>query len=151
MERVVERQALERVVQRAGDVEVAPEPAGAEVGVGRADLPVVAGGEVRLVGVRVADRRKHGHLALPVERGQRRERRVPAQARVLGERLALARRERELRAEGRVLRVARREEHREGVGAAVEEDRHEHRAGRRALGAGDAFLEERRAAAARPP
>ena len=92
-----------------------------------------------LVGVRVADGRDHRDLALGVELGQRCERRVPAQARVLGEGLAVGRRQRQLWAEGRVLRVPGR--HRQGVGTAVEEDREQHRAGR-ALRAGDALLEE---------
>ena len=142
MERVREREPLERVVRRPGDVEVAPEPAGAEMRVGGAHLPVVARGEVRLVGVGVADRREHGQLALAVELGQRREGRVPAQARVLREGLAGVRGERELRAEARVLRVSGREEHRERVGPALEEDGDEDRAGGRALGAGDPFVEE---------
>ena len=54
---VVEREALQRVVGRADEVEVAAEPAGREPRVVRADLPEVARGEVRLVGVVVADRR----------------------------------------------------------------------------------------------
>ncbi len=66
-ERVVERESLERVVLLADLVEVPPEPAGAKRGHRRPDLPVVAGGEVRLVGVRVADGGQHRHLLLRVE------------------------------------------------------------------------------------
>ena len=54
---VVEREPLQRVVVRAVVVEVAAHPAARQARVGRADLPEVARGEVRLVGVRVADRR----------------------------------------------------------------------------------------------
>jgi hypothetical protein len=67
---------------------------------------------------------------------------VPAQARVLGERLARVRGEGQLGTEARVLRVPCREEHRERVGATFEEDGDQHRAGRRALGAGDPLVEE---------
>ena len=58
-ERAVEREALHRVVLVADHVEQPAEPAGACLRVERADLPEVAGGEVRLVGVGVADRREH--------------------------------------------------------------------------------------------
>ena len=86
LEAPVEREALQRVVGRAGAVEVAPEPAGAELLARRADLPEVAGGEVRLVGARVADAGYHRDLALAVQLGEPGERGVPAEAAVLGER-----------------------------------------------------------------
>ena len=74
--------ALQRVVVRADHVERAPEPAGA---VGRrpddAAAPVAARVEVRLVGVRVVDRRQHGDLAGVVELAQAGEAGVPAEAR----------------------------------------------------------------------
>ena len=110
-------------------VEVAAHPAGPEVGVGRADLPVVARGEVRLVGMVVADRRQDGHL--PLARGAARAARAtdarragvssvnawPPESARLGRSL-------------RVERVACRVEHRHPVGAARQEDRDEDR-GRR--------------------
>ncbi|MDQ2981577.1 MAG: radical SAM protein [Actinomycetota bacterium] len=144
LERAVERQPLERVVGCADDVEEAPHPAGAKTGVGRADLPVVARGEVRLVGVRVADRRKHRHLPLGVQGRDRRERRMPAEPIVLAEPLSRARRQRERRAQLRVRRVAGRVEHRKGVRAAGQEDRHEHTAVAAAHGGRDPLLERPR-------
>ena len=89
-ELAVQGHALQRVVGRADAVEHPPEPAGAQVRVQRADLPEVARGEVRLVRAGVADRGQDGDLALGVQVGERVRRRVPAQARVLGERAAVA-------------------------------------------------------------
>ena len=63
LELPAQREALKRVVGGADLVEVAAHPAGAKLGVGRADLPVVPGREVGLVGMVVADRREGGHLA----------------------------------------------------------------------------------------
>ena len=126
LEAPVEREPLERVVRRAGSVEVAAEPAGAELLARRPDLPEVPRGEVRLVGAGVADARDHGDLALAVQLCERGERGVPAEAAVLGERQPGGRRQRQARAQLPVERVAVREEHRERVGAAVEEDRDEH-------------------------
>ena len=100
-ERVVEREPLERVVGRADAVEVAAEPAAAQPRVQRAHLVEVARDEVRLVGVRVADGGHDGDLALPVQRRDRGRGRVPAQARVLGERGARAGRQGELRPQPR--------------------------------------------------
>ena len=77
------------------DVQVAPQPAGVDLGAGRAHLPVVPGGEVRHVGIGVADPRGHDHLARGVQIGQRRGRRMPGQARILAERLPRARRDRQ--------------------------------------------------------
>ena len=124
-------------------IEIAAQPAGAQMRVGRTDLPVVAGREVRLVGVRVADRREHADLALSVQLGERRERRVPVQARVLRERRPGAR----ARARGAdgapaYCGVPGRVEHRERVGSAVQEDGDEHRVGRATAAPGDALLEE---------
>ncbi len=126
LERGVEREALERVVARPDDVEIAAEPAGAEGRVGRADLPVVARGEVRLVVVDVADRRDHRDLALVVQRRDPVRGRVPAQAAVLGVGRAGRLRERDVRPQRVVHRVARREEHREAVDPAREVDDDEH-------------------------
>ena len=95
MQRRVEREPLHRVVLRADLVEEAPEPAGAQVRVGLADLVVVARREVRLVGVVVADRLQHGHLALGVQRREPAGRRMPAQPVVLEERRALGLRDRD--------------------------------------------------------
>ena len=64
---------------RARGIEIAAHPAGQQRGVRRADLPEVTRGEVRLVGMGVADRRQHADLALAVQLRERRERRMPAQ------------------------------------------------------------------------
>jgi hypothetical protein len=141
VERVGEREALERIVRGPGQVEITAEPAGAQMRVGRTDLPVVTGREVRLVGVRVADRGKHAYLALPVQLGERRERRVPVQGRVFRERLSGLGSECEVRTKPGVLGVTGGVEHRKRVGSAVEEDGDEHRVGRGG-GPGDALLEE---------
>jgi hypothetical protein len=74
-----------RVVVGPDEIEVATEPTGVVADVELADLVVVAGGEVRLVGVFVADRREDADLALVVERRQAFRRRVPAEPVVLGE------------------------------------------------------------------
>ena len=81
----VQAQALERVVVRAGGVQVAPEPAVAPGGVERADLPEVAAREVRLVRVVVADGGEDRDLALAVEGREPGGGRAPAQPRVLFE------------------------------------------------------------------
>ena len=125
-ERAVEREPLQRVVHRADAVEVAAHPARGEPRVERADLVEVARDEVRLVRVLVADGRQHGDLALGVEAGERRGRRVPAQPPVLPERRAGAGREREPRPQPPVGGVLRRREEGDGVQAAREEDLHEH-------------------------
>ena len=90
-------------------------------------------------------------LPSPWSCGERGERRVPREARVLGERRPGPGGEREARPQLAVERVARRREQREGVGAAVEEDRDEHLLLRAGGGGGrDALVEhlgpERRAA-----
>jgi hypothetical protein len=122
-------------------VQVAAEPADAAGRVDRADLPVVARGEVRLVGIAVADRRDHAQLPGGVEVAQRRRVRVPAQPGVLREGVRRVARQRERAAQRRVARVADGREQRQRVQAARAEDRHEHAllAGR--LGGGDARLE----------
>ena len=79
-QRRVERQPLHRVRVVADHVEDPSEPARAELRVERADLPVVARGEVRLVGVRVADRREDGQLAPGRAASRTAQRRVPVQA-----------------------------------------------------------------------
>ena len=66
---------------------------------------------------------------------------MPVEARVLGEDLALVGRQRKTRAELLVGRVPRGEEHRERIGAALEEHRDEDRVGR-GLRVRDARLEE---------
>ena len=76
-QRRVEREPLHRVVVVADHVEQPAEPAGRLARVERADLPEVARGEVRLVGVVVADRREDGQP--PVRRaGARATRRTGA-------------------------------------------------------------------------
>ena len=89
-ERAVHREPLQRVFFVADEVEVAAHPAGAEADLELADLVVVARGEVRLVGVVVADRREGRDLALVVQGGEAGGARVPLQRRVLGERRAFA-------------------------------------------------------------
>ena len=71
MERPVEREPLQWVVERPGDIEVASRAT--RCGGVHPSLrpPSSGGGEVGLVGVRVADGRDHRHLALGVELGQR--------------------------------------------------------------------------------
>ena len=141
----VEREALERVVLAADAVEVAAEPARREPLVCRADLPEVPRGEVRLVGVVVADAGHHAHLALAVQLGERRERRMPAQRRVLRECRAGALGQRQARPQLAVERVAGRREQRERIGAAVEEHRDEHLPLRRCGSGGrDALVEQLR-------
>ena len=132
-ERVVQREALERVLGRPDAVEVATEPARRRLRVERADLVEVARHEVRLVRVVVADRGHHRHLALGVQRRQRPRRRMPAQPRVLAEHVARAGRERELGPQAPVRGVLGRGEDRDGVDPALEEDLHEHRPGRAGL------------------
>ena len=61
----VEREALQRIVHRPDHVEEAAHPAGAALDRELAHLPVMTGGEVRLVGVVVADRREDRDLPLP--------------------------------------------------------------------------------------
>ena len=124
----VQRDPLDRDVGGADAIEVAPEPAGRAHGIGRADLPEVAGGEVRLVGRVVADRRSHGDAAAGVvpQLLEALRRRMPAQPRVGLERRAGARGQREARSQDGVARVARRREQAERVQAAVHEDRYEH-------------------------
>src|SRR5581483_6215694 len=135
----VEREPLQRIVHHPDTVEVAPEPAGAEIDVGRADLPVVARAEVALVGVRVADRRHHGDLLLPVEPGEAVCGGMPAEPVVLGERRAA--RQGEARAELAVERVALRREDGERIGSALEEHAHEDRLPARGCRRGDSLLE----------
>ena len=97
-----------------------------------------------LVGACVADPGEDADLALAVERCEAAERRMPAQAVVLGERDTGRGRQRQPRAQPSVERVAAREEHRERVGPAVEEDRDED-ALRPCCGCGcDAFVERAR-------
>ena len=134
LEAAVEREALERVVGRSDPVEVAPEPARREPRVRRADLPVVPRGEVRLVRARVADRRDHADLAFAVQLCERGQGRMPVQPAVLAERRSRGLRERERRAVLVVERVRGREEHRQRVRSAVEEDRDEHAVVRRRVG-----------------
>ena len=131
----VEREALQRVVGRADAVEVAAEPAGAQLLARRADLPEVARGEVRLVRVGVADARA-SPTTLPSPCSVRERRPATGASAGGGPRangtpadVGSA----ELRAELAVERVADRGEQRERVGAAVEEDGDEHllRPGRR--------------------
>ncbi len=105
------------------------------------DLVVVARGEVRLVGVFVADRREGGDLALGVQFGERRRARVPLQAGVLGEGLAGAGRLGDVGTEFRVERVADRGEHAHRVDPAFEEDRDQDLLRGRRLG--DAAVEGR--------
>ena len=121
----LEREALERVVRRARPVEVAAEPAGAQLLARRAHLPEVARGEVRLVWAFVADAGR-SDTCLAVQRGERRERGMPAETAVLGEGRAVRLGERQPRSQLPVQRVGGGEEHRERVGAAVEEDADEH-------------------------
>ena len=83
---------------------------------------------MRLVGIRVADRGQDRELALAVQRVERRCRGMPAQAGVLREDEARVG-QCELRAQSPVLGVAVREEQRERIGAAVQEDRDEHGVG----------------------
>ena len=135
--------ALQRVVVRADRVERAPEPAGA---VGRrpddAAAPVAARVEVRLVGVRVVDRRQHGHLARVVELAQagrgwdasRSSACPPSGSAVAG---STPMRERS----SRVARVAERHERVEAVVAAVEVERDEDRRVGRVGGLGGGRLE----------
>src|SRR6266496_82494 len=68
---VVEREPLQSVVGVADRVEVATHPASPQISVGRADLPEVARGEVRLVRMRVSDRRSNGDLAFAVQGRER--------------------------------------------------------------------------------
>src|SRR6476646_1820814 len=123
-------------------VEVAAHPTGRELRVGCSDLPEMARGEVRLVGVRVADRRHHRDLPLGMERGERLQLRMPVQASVLGEHGAGTFGQRKRRAQLLVVRVERRVENGERVGSAGKEDRNEHRLRRAGGGARDAVLEE---------
>ncbi len=99
---------------------------------------------MRLVGPGVADSRQHRHLALAVERCERAERGMPAQAGILGERRSGRGGQREPGAKTAIERVLGRIEHRQRVGAAVEEDRDQDAlrgtGGRR----GDAVLEQAR-------
>ena len=132
-QRQVQRQPLQRVVRRADAVEIAAEPAGPEPRIERADLVEVARHEVRLVGMLVADGRHHRHLALGVQRGDRRRRRMPAQPRVLAERRARARRQRELRPQPPVRRVLGRREERHRVDPALQEHLDDHPLARRRL------------------
>ena len=135
MQRRVEREPLNRVVRRADLVEVAAEPAGAQVRVGLAHLVVVAGREVRLVGVVVADRLDHGDLALGVQRREPAGARMPAQPLVLGERRARAsaRSRASAAASSRPGSPAGKST-RKGVDPAVQEDRDEHLLVRRRVG-----------------
>ena len=75
----VEREALHRVLVVADHVEQPAEPAGARLRIERADLPEVPRGEVRLVGMRVADRREDRQPPARVEAGERLQRRVPVE------------------------------------------------------------------------
>ena len=140
---VVERQTLERVVGLAGDVEVAPHPAGAGLGVQFADLPVVAAREVALVGGVVADRREHRHLAFSVQLREPGRLWVPHQGFVLGERHPFAFLLAQLGAQLVVGRFLDRGQHRQRVPAAFHEDRHDHRllGRRRGGGLGDPRFE----------
>ena len=122
-EGAVHGQALQRVVVRARAVDVAPEPAGPRADLQLPDLVEVAGGEVRLVGAGVADRREGRDLALGVQGRKRGRGRVPAHRGVLAEGRALARPQRQRRAQSRVLGVPGRGQHAHRVDAAVEEDR----------------------------
>ena len=124
-ERAVERQSLKRVVVVTDDVEQPAEPPGVGARAELADLPVVARGEVGLVGVRVADAGEDGDLPLAVKLMERRRRRVPLQAGVLGPGRTGAGPEPELRPQPPVVVVVDRGEDREGVDAALEEDRDE--------------------------
>ena len=92
-----------------------------------------------LIRIGVADRRKHRHLLLGVERRDSRKCRMPEEPRILGEGGAAA--ERERRAELLVLRVALRRQHRQGVGAAFEEHRDEDRLRRPGRRGRDALLQ----------
>ena len=105
-EGVVERESLERVVLLTDPVEVPSEPAGPKPGRRRPDLPVVAGREVRLVGVGVADGGQHRHLLLGVELLEPAECRMPVETIVLGELCSAG--ERELWPELPVERIALR-------------------------------------------
>ncbi len=80
---------------------------------------------MRLVGVRVADRGHHAHFLFPVQRREAGGGWMPVQPVVLGEHGAA--RERELRPQLLVERIALRREHGERVGAAFEEDGDKHR------------------------
>ncbi len=146
-ERAVEREALHRVLLVADHVEQSAEPAGAGLRVERADLPEVARGEVRLVGMGVADRREDRQPPARVEPRERLQRRMPVQSRVGAERRPVAGLQREGVAQLAVARVAGRVEERERVPAAGSEDRHEHAApaAARRCGARDALVEHSRA------
>ena len=144
-QRVVEREALQRVVVGAVPVEVAAEPADAAGRVDGADLPVVARGEVRLVGVAVADRRDHAQLPGGVQVAQRRGGRMPAQAAVLGERERGVGAQRERAAQRRVAGVADGRQQRQRVQAAGAEDRDEHAVLAGGLGGRDPGVERLRA------
>ena len=99
---------------------------------------------MRLVGTRVADSGEDRDLALRVELGEPCERRVPTEPVVLGERQPGRRGQREARSESAVERVAAREEERERVRAAVEEDRDKHLLRAGSGGRGDPLLERAR-------
>ena len=129
-ERVVEREALQRVVRVAVTVQVAAQPADPPGGVGRADLPVVARGEVRLVRVVVADRGDHGQPAGGVQVAEGGRVGVPAQPVVLGER------ERGVRRAARGRRAAPRSGSRRRARAATASPARRRRRSRRAPGPG---------------
>ena len=122
-ERTVQGEPLERVVVAADGVEQPAQPARVGARVELADLPVVAGGEMRLIGVGVADARKDGDLALAMKLMQRRGRGMPLQPVVLAPGRPRPRRQLQGRAQPAVFVVVDRGEHRERVDAALEEDR----------------------------
>ncbi len=137
-EAVGERQALERVVGGARGVQVAPEPTQLVLRVELSHLPV---GEVRLVGMVVADGREHRHLALVVELGQAPRGRVPHQARVLAQRGTGVGRHLQGRSQAGVLRVAHGGQERHRVHATGHEDRDQERPRIAGRGLGDSLLE----------
>ena len=137
----VEAHSLERVVVASGSVDVAAEPAGLQVRVRVADLPVVAGGEVRLVGVRVPDRGEDGELALVVQRVERGRGRMPPEPRVFREDETGVG-QRKLRPQPPIVRVTVRKQKRQRVGPAIHEDRDEDRVRPACCqGLGDAVVE----------
>ena len=85
LQRVIQAEALEGILRAADDVEVAPHPAGDQVGIGGADLPEVTAREMRLVGIGIADGGQHTELAFAVQFGERRGERVPVKDGILGE------------------------------------------------------------------
>ncbi len=135
-QRIVERQALERVVRVPRHVQVPAHPSRARLGVEFADLPVVAAGEVALVGRVVADRREHGDLALGVERREPSGLWMPHQRFVLAEQHAFPFVAAERRAKFVVPGFLDGREHAQRVPSAFHEDRHQHRLFRRSLRSG---------------